>query len=92
VKVGTSLRFLFPAGPQTLGMYRAMAAKLPRDTFTDRPMGADDRGRQAHNLVEVARAARASNMWGLLVGDNHAMPPPRTHPTPRSPSSSSCIG
>ena len=37
-------------------------------------MGADDVVQQADNLVEVARAARASNLWGLLVGDNHAIP------------------
>ncbi len=73
--VGTSLRFLFPAGPQTLGMYQAMAAALPPDAFTDRPMGSEDVARQAQNLVEIARAARAANMWGLLVGDHHAMPP-----------------
>ena len=66
---------MFPAGPQTLEMYQAMTAALPPGAFTDRPMGSDDIGRQARNLIEVARAARAANMWGLLVGDNHAMPP-----------------
>ncbi len=75
MRVGTSLRFLFPAGPQTLSMYQTMAAALPPGAFTDRPMGSDDVARQARNLVEVAAAARAANMWGLLVGDNHAMPP-----------------
>jgi alkanesulfonate monooxygenase SsuD/methylene tetrahydromethanopterin reductase-like flavin-dependent oxidoreductase (luciferase family) len=75
MKVGTSLRFLFPAGPQTLGMYQSIVAALPPGAFTDRPMGADDLAEQADNLVEVARAARASNLWGLLVGDNHAIPP-----------------
>ena len=75
MRIGTSLRFLFPAGPQTLAMYQAMAAAAPPDAFTDRPMGADDVVSQARHLVEVARAARASGLWGLLVGDNHAMPP-----------------
>ena len=75
MKIGTSLRFLFPAGPQTLTMYQAITAALPPGAFTDRPMGDDDVGRQAQNLIEVARAAQAANMWGLLVGDNHAIPP-----------------
>ncbi len=75
MKIGTSLRFLFPAGPQTLAMYQAITAALPPGAFTDRPMGDDDVGRQAQNLVEIARAAQAANMWGLLVGDNHAIPP-----------------
>jgi alkanesulfonate monooxygenase SsuD/methylene tetrahydromethanopterin reductase-like flavin-dependent oxidoreductase (luciferase family) len=74
VKIGTSLRFLFPAGPQTLSMYQAITAAMPPGTFTDRPMGSDDVGQQARNLVELARAARAANLWALLVGDNHAMP------------------
>ena len=75
MKIGTSLRFVFPAGPQTLEMYQAIAAALPPDAFIDRPMGSDDVDRQAQNLVEVARAARTANLWGLLVGDNHAAPP-----------------
>ena len=75
MKVGTSLRFMFPAGPQTLSMYQAMAAAAPPDSFTDRPMGAFDVVEQAACLIELARAARAANLWGLLVGDNHAMPP-----------------
>ena len=74
MKIGTSLRFLFPAGPQTTGIYQAIAAAAPPDAFTDRPMGSDDVAQQARNLVDVARAARASGLWGLLVGDNHAMP------------------
>ena len=75
VKVGTSLRFLFPAGPQTLEMYQAITPRCLPGAFTDRPMGSDDVDQQARNLIDVARAARAANMWGLLVGDNHAMPP-----------------
>ncbi len=75
MKIGTSLRFIFPAGPQTLDLYQAMAAAAPPDVFTDRPMGEFGVLRQAQNLVEVARAARDSNLWGLFVGDNHAVPP-----------------
>ena len=74
MKVGTSLRFLFPAGPQTMGIYQSIVASLPPGAFIERPMGADDVVQQADNLVEVARAARAANLWGLLVGDNHAIP------------------
>jgi alkanesulfonate monooxygenase SsuD/methylene tetrahydromethanopterin reductase-like flavin-dependent oxidoreductase (luciferase family) len=75
VRIGTSLRFLFPAGPHTTEMYRAITVALPPGAFIDRPMGSDDVDSQAQNLVEVARAARAANLWGLLVGDNHVIPP-----------------
>src|SRR4029079_10343794 len=34
-----------------------------------------DVGRQADNLVDIGRAARAAGLWGVLVGDNHAIPP-----------------
>jgi alkanesulfonate monooxygenase SsuD/methylene tetrahydromethanopterin reductase-like flavin-dependent oxidoreductase (luciferase family) len=73
VKVGTSLRFLFPAGPQTMGIYQSIVASLPPGTFIERPMGAADVAQQADNLIEVARAARTADLWGLLVGDNHAI-------------------
>lgn len=75
MRVGTSLRFFFPAGPQTLEMYRSMAAAAPPDAFIERPMGSDHPPTQAVNLVEVARAAREAGLWALLVGDNHAAPP-----------------
>lgn len=55
-------------------MYQAITAALPPGAFTDRPMGSDDAGQQAQNLIEVARAAQAANLWALFVGDNHAMP------------------
>jgi alkanesulfonate monooxygenase SsuD/methylene tetrahydromethanopterin reductase-like flavin-dependent oxidoreductase (luciferase family) len=58
-----------------LAIYQSLVAALPPDAFVERPMGPDDLTLQAQNLVEVARAARASNLWGLLVGDNHAIPP-----------------
>jgi alkanesulfonate monooxygenase SsuD/methylene tetrahydromethanopterin reductase-like flavin-dependent oxidoreductase (luciferase family) len=75
MKLGTSLRFLFPAGPQTLGMYQAMTAAATPGAFIERPMGSFGVAQQAENLLEVARTARASNLWGLFVGDNHAIPP-----------------
>ena len=74
MRIGTSLRFLFPAGPQTTEIYRMIAAASPPGAFTERPMGSDDVSEQARNLLEVARAARQAHLWGLLVGDNHAIP------------------
>lgn len=75
MKVGTSLRFFFPAGPQTLGIYQELAAAAPPEAFIERPMGAHEVADQAANLVEVAQAARNAGLWCLLVGDNHAAPP-----------------
>ena len=75
MKIGTSLRFLFPAGPQTVDIYRSLAAAAPPGAFLERPMGAFDVAEQAANLVEVAAAARRAGLWCLLVGDNHAIPP-----------------
>jgi alkanesulfonate monooxygenase SsuD/methylene tetrahydromethanopterin reductase-like flavin-dependent oxidoreductase (luciferase family) len=74
MKIGTSLRFFFPAGPQTLGIYQRLAAAAPH-AFIERPMGASDVAEQAHNLIEVAATARRANLWCLLVGDNHAAAP-----------------
>lgn len=75
MRIGTSLRFFFPAGPQTLGIYQDLAAAAPPGAFIERPMGAEEVHEQAANLVEVARAARDAGLWCLLVGDNHAAPP-----------------
>ncbi len=75
MKIGTSLRFLFPAGPQTLGMYQSLAAPAPAGAVMERPMGAVDVAEQAANHVEIAAAARRAGLWCLLVGDNHAIPP-----------------
>ena len=71
MKIGTSLRFLFPAGPQSLDIYKAMAAAAGPGAFIERPMGAQQSTVQAANLLEVARAARQAGMWALLTGDNH---------------------
>jgi len=75
MQVGTSLRFFFPSGPQTLGIYQSILEASPPGAFVERPMGDFDVATQATNLVEVAQAAARANMWGLLVGDNHAAPP-----------------
>jgi alkanesulfonate monooxygenase SsuD/methylene tetrahydromethanopterin reductase-like flavin-dependent oxidoreductase (luciferase family) len=75
MRVGTSLRFFFPAGPQTLEIYQRLAAAAEPGAFLERPMGSDNVAEQATNLIEVAAAARMAHLWCLLVGDNHAAPP-----------------
>lgn len=75
MQIGTSLRFFFPAGPQTLEIYQGLVAAAPAGAFIERPMGSDNSARQARNLVEIARAAERAKLWALIVGDNHAAPP-----------------
>jgi alkanesulfonate monooxygenase SsuD/methylene tetrahydromethanopterin reductase-like flavin-dependent oxidoreductase (luciferase family) len=74
MKLGTSLRFLFPTSPQTHETFRRALAAAPSGSFIERPMGAYDTAEQAQNWLEVAAAARAAGLDGLLVGDNHAVP------------------
>ena len=74
MKLGTSLRFLFPTSPQTHEAFRRALAAAPTGSFIERPMGAYDTAEQARNWLEVAAAARAAGLDGLLVGDNHAVP------------------
>ena len=74
MKLGTSLRFLFPTSPQTHEAFRRTLAAAPAGSFIERPMGAYDTAEQARNWLEVAAAARAAGLDGLLVGDNHAVP------------------
>jgi alkanesulfonate monooxygenase SsuD/methylene tetrahydromethanopterin reductase-like flavin-dependent oxidoreductase (luciferase family) len=74
VKLGTSLRFLFPTSPETHEAFRRALAAAPAGSFIERPMGAYDTAEQARNWLEVATAARAARLDGLLVGDNHAVP------------------
>src|SRR5262249_28075443 len=74
MKLGTSLRFLFPTSPQTHETFRRALATAPPGSFIERPMGAYDTAEQARNWLEVAAAARAAGLDGLLVGDNHAVP------------------
>jgi alkanesulfonate monooxygenase SsuD/methylene tetrahydromethanopterin reductase-like flavin-dependent oxidoreductase (luciferase family) len=75
MKLGTSLRFLYPTGPETHERFKEILAALPPGGFIERPMGAFDTGEQARNVLEVAVAARAAGLDGLLFGDNHAVPP-----------------
>jgi alkanesulfonate monooxygenase SsuD/methylene tetrahydromethanopterin reductase-like flavin-dependent oxidoreductase (luciferase family) len=74
MKLGTSLRFLYPTGPQTFERFKEALAALPPGGFIERPMGAFDTAEQARNVLEVAAAARAAGLDGLLFGDNHAVP------------------
>ena len=74
MKLGTSLRFLYPTGEHTHALFKQALASLPPGSFIERPMGATDTGEQARNVLEVAAAARAAGLDGLLFGDNHAVP------------------
>jgi len=74
MKLGTSLRFLYPTGAHTHALFKQMLAALPPGGFIERPLGATDAGEQARNVLEIAAAARAAGIDGLLYGDNHAVP------------------
>jgi alkanesulfonate monooxygenase SsuD/methylene tetrahydromethanopterin reductase-like flavin-dependent oxidoreductase (luciferase family) len=75
MKLGTSLRFLFPTGPQTYPMFKQALAQMPPGAFIERPMGAFDAPTQARHVLEIAGAARAAGLDTLLFGDNHAVSP-----------------
>src|SRR5262245_7476108 len=72
MKLGTSVRFVFPTSPATHDRFRSMLATMPKGTFIERPMGAYSPDEQARNLMEVAAAARAAGLDALLTGDSHA--------------------
>ena len=74
MKLGTSLRFLYPTGAHTHALFKQMLAAMPPGGFIERPLGATDTGEQARNVLEIAAAARAAGLDGLLYGDNHAVP------------------
>ena len=74
MKLGTSLRFIYPTGPETYPRFKEILAALPPGGFIERPMGAFDTAEQAKNVLEVAAAARSAGLDGLLFGDNHAIP------------------
>src|SRR5437879_12556968 len=75
MKLGTSVRFLFPTSPATHKRFRSILASMPKGAFIERPMGAYAPDEQARNLMEVASAARAAGLDGLLTGDGHAANP-----------------
>ncbi len=74
MKLGTSLRFLYPTGAHTHVLFKQMLATMPPGSFIERPLGATDTGEQARNVLEIAAAARGAGLDGLLYGDNHAVP------------------
>src|SRR5215475_11803488 len=74
MKLGTSLRFLYPTGPQTYERFKEVLASLPPGGFVERPMGAFDTAEQSRNVLEIAAAAREAGLDSLLFGDNHAIP------------------
>ena len=75
MKLGTSLRFLFPTSPATHERFRTILASMPKGAFIERPMGAYASDEQARNLMEVAAAARAAGLDALLTGDSHGAHP-----------------
>lgn len=72
MKLGTSVRFLFPTSPATHERFRSILASMPKGAFIERPMGAYSADEQARNLMEVAAAARAAGLDALLTGDSHS--------------------
>ena len=60
MKLGTSVRFVFPTSPATHGRFHILLASLPKGAFIERPMGAYSPAEQARNLMEVAAAARTA--------------------------------
>jgi len=74
MKLGTSLRFLFPTGEQTYPQFRRLLDAMPPGGFAERPMGAFDAGEQASNVLELAETAFTAGLDGLLFGDTHAVP------------------
>ena len=71
MKLGTSLRFLYPTGPHTYERFTEVLAALPPGGFIERPMGAFETDVQAAQVLEVAAAARAGTLGdGWLTGQN----------------------
>jgi alkanesulfonate monooxygenase SsuD/methylene tetrahydromethanopterin reductase-like flavin-dependent oxidoreductase (luciferase family) len=75
MRLGTSLRFLFPTSPATHDRFRTLLASMPKGAFIERPLGAYSPEQQARNLMEVAAAARSAGLDALLTGDSHAANP-----------------
>jgi alkanesulfonate monooxygenase SsuD/methylene tetrahydromethanopterin reductase-like flavin-dependent oxidoreductase (luciferase family) len=73
MKLGTSLRFLFPTGEHTYTQFRRTLDAMPPGSFIERPMGAFDTAEQAGNVLELAATASAAGFDGLLFGDSHGV-------------------
>jgi alkanesulfonate monooxygenase SsuD/methylene tetrahydromethanopterin reductase-like flavin-dependent oxidoreductase (luciferase family) len=75
MKLGTSVRFLFPTSPATHERFRRILASMPKGAFIERPLGAYSADEQARNLMDVASAARKAGLDSLLTGDSHGANP-----------------
>lgn len=73
MKLGTSVRFLFPGSEQTDAIYSGIQSQLPPGAFTERPLGPLGADQQARQLEAIARTGAEAGLWGLLAGDNHAL-------------------
>jgi alkanesulfonate monooxygenase SsuD/methylene tetrahydromethanopterin reductase-like flavin-dependent oxidoreductase (luciferase family) len=82
MQLGTSLRFVFPTGPEVVELFHQMARNLPPGGFMDNPSGSFDTGEQARNLVEVAQAVAAADLDLLLLGERHNVPTNVFQPIP----------
>ena len=58
MKLGTSIRFLYPTGPHTYPQFKQVFDSLPPGAFFERPMGAEDTVEQARNVLELAAVLR----------------------------------
>ena len=65
MKLGTSLRFLFPTGPEAYDRFKEALATLPPGGFIERPMGAFDTAEQAENVL--TSACGTVGRWGRLA-------------------------
>lgn len=72
MRLGTSLRFIFPNGSHSLKLHKAVV--VPRGEFADIPLGVHDTRTQAQHLLELAAAAADAHFDFLMVGDSHAVP------------------
>jgi hypothetical protein len=95
MKLGTSLRFLFPTSPATHERFRGLPASMPKGAFIERPMGAYSADEQARNLnlllyhgVLAPRARWRSHVvrYGRPAPDSLTLEledrPRAAHPTP----------
>lgn len=69
MRLGTSLRFVYPSGPHSMRAYHDHV--VVRGEFSDIPLGTQDVRQQAANLLELAGTASAAGFDFLLVGDSH---------------------
>ena len=68
MKLGTSLRFLYPTGPQTYERFKEALAALPPGGFIERPMGAFETV-LASWLCHLLNSFAAGKKLGLAVNE-----------------------